>query len=195
MLQKRQRDTLALFGIDAAASPDLDDVTLGSPHLPPGHSCSASLISLERPNNRQPLRDVIEEEFSHEEPPAAPKKLNKENQDKMNEQMPQFAELKKSTSLLPPAQSLAESIVIAGSGSMIEGKASSQSRSRNCTPPPLRGGLEAKEKLSLDEIRRLLLSIHRHGSGVDTPISSRARRNNDLVLLGDDEAAWQQQQK
>lgn len=76
---------------------------------------------------------------------------------------------------------------------MIEGKASPLSRSRDCTP--LRGSLEAKEKVSLEEIRRRLLSIHRQGSGVGTPLSSHARRNNDLVLLGEDEAAWRQQQQ
>lgn len=51
-LRQRERDTLALFGIDVAASVDLDDVTLGSPTLPPGNSRSASLLSLDRQNNR-----------------------------------------------------------------------------------------------------------------------------------------------
>ena len=102
-----------------------------------------------------------------------------------------YAEIKKSVSQLPPSHSVAESIVVAGSGSVIEGKATSPSRSQNGAPRPQPSSLEAKEKLSLEEIRRILLRIHRQGSGIDTPVSSRARANNDLVLLGENEAEWQ----
>jgi len=61
------------------------------------------MLSLERPTNKQPLRDVIEEEFSHEEPQVDQLKSGKANPDRISEQIPQFPELQKSSSLLPPS--------------------------------------------------------------------------------------------
>ena len=101
VLQKRQKDTLALFGIEANMVAELEDVAMNSPNMPiTGHSRSASMMSIDRYNNtKHQLRDVIEEEFSHDDPQVAEdRKVEKNKVNEMDSRATSYANLKKSVS-------------------------------------------------------------------------------------------------
>ena len=117
--------------------------------------------------------------------------VQKNKFNEMESRATSYNNLKKSVSQKPASFTNTESMMIEGSSSIVDGKASSLSRSQIQHPIlTLKPTLENKEKLSMDEIRRILLNIHRSGSGAGTPISSHAPRNNDLAFFGENENEW-----